>query len=630
MITRVRTARRHRLVAAVLASVLALASALLRQLGLVGRAVAPATSDSTLTINNDQIDTLNPFLSYRRRGPGGDRQHLSLARHRRHARARRTPTSPTRGHVSADKLTWTFKIHPGLKWSDGQPITAKDAAWTFNMIMTNKVAATANGSLRGELREGHRATDDSHARHHDQEAAGEHALRRSRTGIQILPQHVWQSKVSSSLGDFKNTALPSSVTGPWTLTSYQTDQFTELEREQELLPRRAEVRQARPAVLQQQRRRSAGRQERRDRPGRHSVTATQYQAAQEQPGINGYQLAGTAGRPWRSTPAPGPTTGKPLKTNTGNPILADQRRARGDRLRHRPRRRWSRRSCRGSAQPAPATCRRPSRSGPGSRRPRSRSTTTRQRRTSCWTQAGYKKGSDGIRTDPKTGKPLSFRLGTHSDDSYDAQIANYLIGWMKSDRHQAHDQADEQHRAQRQPGQGRLGHADGRLGTGPDPTYLLSIQTCAVLPQATARAATPMRSSATRTTTSSTRSSRPVRPGARAATIKQMQQILYQANDDIVLYYQNDLAAGAHGQDERAWCRARRTRGHYAAAEHLVMAAAAPAKGALGGARAVPRARSTRGLIVGIVVAVVVVAGAAVCPAAASHLRRRRSRSAAW
>ena len=40
--------------------------------------------------------------------------------------------------TSADQLTWTFKLHHGLKWSDGQPLTAKDAAWTFNLIMTQR------------------------------------------------------------------------------------------------------------------------------------------------------------------------------------------------------------------------------------------------------------------------------------------------------------------------------------------------------------------------------------------------------------------------------------------------------------------------------------------------------------
>jgi peptide/nickel transport system substrate-binding protein len=37
--------------------------------------------------------------------------------------------------VSQDGLTWTFKIRQGAKWSDGQPVTARDAAYTFNRIM---------------------------------------------------------------------------------------------------------------------------------------------------------------------------------------------------------------------------------------------------------------------------------------------------------------------------------------------------------------------------------------------------------------------------------------------------------------------------------------------------------------
>ena len=36
---------------------------------------------------------------------------------------------------SPDKTFWTYKIRPGLKWSDGAPLTAKDAAYTFNRII---------------------------------------------------------------------------------------------------------------------------------------------------------------------------------------------------------------------------------------------------------------------------------------------------------------------------------------------------------------------------------------------------------------------------------------------------------------------------------------------------------------
>ena len=35
---------------------------------------------------------------------------------------------------SPDFLTLTFKLHPGIKWSDGQPFTAKDVVFTFNLL----------------------------------------------------------------------------------------------------------------------------------------------------------------------------------------------------------------------------------------------------------------------------------------------------------------------------------------------------------------------------------------------------------------------------------------------------------------------------------------------------------------
>src|ERR1700712_2419813 len=33
---------------------------------------------------------------------------------------------------SGDKLTWTYKLKPGLKWSDGVPLTARDVVWTMD------------------------------------------------------------------------------------------------------------------------------------------------------------------------------------------------------------------------------------------------------------------------------------------------------------------------------------------------------------------------------------------------------------------------------------------------------------------------------------------------------------------
>ena len=58
---------------------------------------------------------------------------------------------------SNDGKTWTYKLRPGMKWSDGKPLTAEDVAWTVNTSREeewiNHSATTAN--LEAE------ATDDT-------------------------------------------------------------------------------------------------------------------------------------------------------------------------------------------------------------------------------------------------------------------------------------------------------------------------------------------------------------------------------------------------------------------------------------------------------------------------------------
>ena len=39
------------------------------------------------------------------------------------------------GGLSEDGLTWTIKIRDDAVWSDGEPLTAKDIAFTYNMIL---------------------------------------------------------------------------------------------------------------------------------------------------------------------------------------------------------------------------------------------------------------------------------------------------------------------------------------------------------------------------------------------------------------------------------------------------------------------------------------------------------------
>jgi peptide/nickel transport system substrate-binding protein len=53
---------------------------------------------------------------------------------------------------SADLKTLTFKLHEGVKWSDGQPFTAKDVIFTFNLLKnTPGLNGTALSALNGPV-----------------------------------------------------------------------------------------------------------------------------------------------------------------------------------------------------------------------------------------------------------------------------------------------------------------------------------------------------------------------------------------------------------------------------------------------------------------------------------------------
>jgi peptide/nickel transport system substrate-binding protein len=71
--------------------------------------------------------------------------------------AARIPT-PENGDISADGRTWRINLKRDVKWSDGQPFTARDVEFTYQTIMNPKVAVRSRGGF--DLIESFKKVDD--------------------------------------------------------------------------------------------------------------------------------------------------------------------------------------------------------------------------------------------------------------------------------------------------------------------------------------------------------------------------------------------------------------------------------------------------------------------------------------
>src|SRR5579875_2026957 len=185
---------------------------------------ASNSSGSTLSVEaQTAFSTFNPFEAYF----DGDLEVINqIYPFLTSSNKQGTPVPylATKWSLSANKLSWTFTIKSGLKWSDGKPITAADAAWTLNLIMHNAAAGTANGSLVAGFKSVTAPNATTLVVTTKQPEAN---LAYSLTIIPIVPEHIWSTEVSN-LSNFKNQTTPVVGYGPWRLTGYTTNQYATL------------------------------------------------------------------------------------------------------------------------------------------------------------------------------------------------------------------------------------------------------------------------------------------------------------------------------------------------------------------------------------------------------------------
>jgi peptide/nickel transport system substrate-binding protein len=132
--------------------------------------------------------------------------------------------------TSPDGRTWTFTTQPNAKWSDGKPLTAADAAWTFSTILKFADGATANSAgYVAHMKSATAPNATTLVLSYSQPVAN---VLSQVQQVPILPEHIWAQHATGNgkaLKTFQNKA-PIVSGGPFILTKYTPKQVALFEK----------------------------------------------------------------------------------------------------------------------------------------------------------------------------------------------------------------------------------------------------------------------------------------------------------------------------------------------------------------------------------------------------------------
>ena len=182
---------------------------------------SPAAEKVVLRVGNTQdVDSLNPFIGYS--VPAYEVYHLNydmLTGYKPNGDV--APEIADSWTSTPDFLEWTFKIHPGITWQDGEALTAKDVAFTYNYIIENDLSAFSTYTVNMKKAV---AVDDTTVKF----TLTKPKANILRMWIPIVPEHIW-SKVSGkdAANKFQNNP-PVIGSGPFQTVEYKKSGYTRM------------------------------------------------------------------------------------------------------------------------------------------------------------------------------------------------------------------------------------------------------------------------------------------------------------------------------------------------------------------------------------------------------------------
>ena len=122
----------------------------------------------------------------------------------------------TKWDISPDGKVWTFHTRPNVKWSDGQPMSARDVAFTYNLILRLQQSMYINylTNVASVV-----APDDNTV----VITCSKPNATLNALYIPILPEHIWSKVPDKQIETFKNVPMVGS--GPFQTTAVETGKY---------------------------------------------------------------------------------------------------------------------------------------------------------------------------------------------------------------------------------------------------------------------------------------------------------------------------------------------------------------------------------------------------------------------
>ena len=165
-------------------------------------AAGASNSDKKTTFKvafTTDVDSLNPFL-----GVEATSYEMWALMYDYLVNYKMTDMSPTPGlakswNTSSDGKTWTFHMRSGVKWSDGQPLTSKDVAYTYDRVLHGTIESTNWSTYLNNVSSVTTPDATTVVLHLKKPNAVLPLL-----PIPIIPQHIWKNVSEKAMKSYAN------------------------------------------------------------------------------------------------------------------------------------------------------------------------------------------------------------------------------------------------------------------------------------------------------------------------------------------------------------------------------------------------------------------------------------------